>query len=170
MPFITLRPLFAETCPSERLAAEEAAAAKEREEQEKVATARRLREEERAKVQEEVRKRAEREAEAEARAAQRRTESLRGPPQPAKSQEGWRSRGAAAIPSRTAPPRAESPGPAPPAASGVYRPGMLQRQREAAGGPPARTASPVPPARNDDGFEPVPEKKVWKPKRFQGQA
>lgn len=166
-----VRPLFTETCPSERLAAEEAAAAKKREEQEKVAEARRLREEERAKVQEEARKRAEREAEAEARANQRRTESLRGPSQPAKSQDVWRRRDP--IPSRTAavstPPRAESPALAPPAASGTYRPGMFGRGREAAGGS-ARTASPVPPARNDDGFEPVPEKKVWKPRRLQGQA
>jgi translation initiation factor 3 subunit A len=46
---------------------------------------------------------------------------------------------------------------------------MFRREREAAGAP-ARTASPVPPARNDDGFEPVPEKKVWKPKRLQGKA
>lgn len=133
-------------------------------------------------------KRAKREAEAEAHAAQRRAEAPTSQTQPAKSsQDVWRRGAVPSIPSRGAtavPVRAESPGPAAAAPTGKYQPGAFgRRAREAAKDPnagPARTASPVPPVvrnpappepkKNDDGFEPVPEKKVWKPKRLQGQA
>ncbi|KAG2346067.1 hypothetical protein BDR05DRAFT_959635 [Suillus weaverae] len=184
---------------AERRAAEEEAEAKEREEKEKAAEARRKREEERVKIQEEARRRAEREAEAEARVAQRRAEQRNQPAShPSQPQGTWRSGGAPPAPTRattaiSTPPRAESPLPAAAPTTGTYRPGAFSR---AAGGwrdrqanlptaAPARTASsplptpltsrnappPLPePKRNDDGFETVQEKKVWKSRRVQGQA
>jgi translation initiation factor 3 subunit A len=79
------------------------------------------------------------------------------------------------------PPRSESPGPA------KYRPGALGgsggwRDREAkkVGGAVPATSRPASPAvaprqlakeeppKDDDGFQPVSEKKLWKPKRLQG--
>ncbi|KAG2356553.1 hypothetical protein BDR07DRAFT_1463967 [Suillus spraguei] len=184
---------------AERRAAEEEAEAREREEKEKAAEARRKREEERAKIQEEARKRAEREAEAEAHAAQRRAEQRNQlAAQPAQPQGTWRRGGAPSAPARvtaaiSTPPRVESPLPSAPAASatGTYRPpalggnagGWRERQAKLPAAAPARTASPAPPApltsrnapppeprRNDDGFETVQEKKVWKSRRVQGQA
>ncbi|KAG1772063.1 hypothetical protein EDD22DRAFT_861614 [Suillus occidentalis] len=180
---------------AERRAAEEEAEAKEREEKEKAAEARRKREEERAKTQEEARKRAEREAEAEAHAAQRRAEQRNQPTaQPAQPQGTWRRGGAPSAPTRatatiSTPPRAESPLPSAPVVSttGAYRPGAFgaaggwrDRQAKPPAAVPTRTASPAPltsrngpppePKRNDDGFETVQEKKVWKSRRVQGQA
>ncbi|KAH7925748.1 hypothetical protein BV22DRAFT_1033670 [Leucogyrophana mollusca] len=87
------------------------------------------------------------------------------------------------------PPRAESPAPAA-AAPAKYRPGALGgggggggwREREQAKKagvvPPPRSSSPAvgnPPAREepkkeDDGFQTVPEKKVWRPSRLQGRT
>ncbi|KAG1838289.1 hypothetical protein DFJ58DRAFT_814464 [Suillus subalutaceus] len=183
---------------AERHAAEEEAEAKEREEKEKAAEARRNREEERAKIQEEARKRAEREAEAEAHAAQRRAEQRnQAAAQPAQPQGTWRRGGAPPAPTRataavSTPPRVESPLPSAPApTTSAYRPGAFggaaggwrDRQAKAPAAAPARTASPAPPTpltsrnaplpeprKNDDGFETVQEKKVWKPRRLQGQA
>ncbi|KAH7908816.1 hypothetical protein BJ138DRAFT_1173994 [Hygrophoropsis aurantiaca] len=90
------------------------------------------------------------------------------------------------------PPRVESPAPAAAAAPAKYRPGALGgagggggwREREQlrkAGGaaaPPPRPSSPAvapapareEPKKEDDGFQTVSEKKVWRPSRLQGRT
>ncbi|KIJ67327.1 hypothetical protein HYDPIDRAFT_173905 [Hydnomerulius pinastri MD-312] len=178
---------------AEQRAEEEAEAARKREEEEKLAETRRAREAERAAAAEEARRKAQREAEAEERAAARRAHpNPASAPAAAATETGaWRRSGpapgtpsqrAAALPT---PPRAESPAPSPVAAAPAkYRApgaGGGWRQREAekgatggtspAGRSPAVTNAALPESKKDnDGFEPVPEKKVWRPRRLQGSA
>ncbi|KAH7886745.1 hypothetical protein F5I97DRAFT_1869912 [Phlebopus sp. FC_14] len=164
-----------------RRAEEEAAAVRKREEEERIAAARRQREAEREAAMEEAQRKAQREAAAEQRAQERRSQKT----VTASAQEGvWRaSRG---------PPtsRPESPAPTSTAISATgppkFRAGIVNanaswRQREAAKATgtrsPAQPASPavrntsLPESRKDeDGFETVPPKQVWKAKRLQGQV
>ncbi|KAI6127017.1 hypothetical protein F5141DRAFT_1193821 [Pisolithus sp. B1] len=159
---------------AELRAKEEAEAAKKREEEERLAAARRERELERQAALEEAKRKAQREQEAEERRAQ-----------PAPSNPP--------IPSRTTPPRAESPAPGAVAATPQkYRPGIAPtklRPGETGGAPggwrqremeraalgssrqtasPAANSAPLPGPKDEDGFEPVT--KVWRSRRLQGQT
>ncbi|KAF9236772.1 hypothetical protein BU15DRAFT_63697 [Melanogaster broomeanus] len=181
------------TPTTERQAELEAAAAKQREEEEQRTAQRRQRELERAVAAEEARKKAEREAEAEERAEARRRGLLRAEAPAAAPEAAWR-RPAPSAPLRgtaPTPPRTQSPAPSPASATGPprIRPGLgatagggggwRQRQADKEAGltPSARPQSPavshalLPETKKDaDGFEPVPEKKVWRPRRLQGQS
>lgn len=179
---------------AEEAAAAAAAEAAKREAEEKAAALRKEREEERAAAAEQARLRMQREEEAEKRREQRKAEERAAARNPVLTRASngdapaaWRrpspANVTASVPSRAAvtPPRSESPGPP------KYRPGALTgsggwRDREAkkSGGAVAalnsRPASPAvapkqlakeEPSKDDDGFQTVPEKKVWKPRRLQ---
>ncbi|KAF9220592.1 hypothetical protein BS17DRAFT_810522 [Gyrodon lividus] len=173
---------------AEQRAAEEAAAAKKREEEEQQVEQRRQREQERTAAAEEARRKAQLEEEAAERAKQRRAQPKAPPAAP---DAAWR-RGAPTAPSRgpavaPTPPRAESPAPSPASATGPlkFRVGVGAgagaggwRDRVAGKGAglppsarpesPAVTNAPLPEIKKDtEGFEPVPEKKVWRSKRVQ---
>ncbi|KAI0698023.1 hypothetical protein BC835DRAFT_1336515 [Cytidiella melzeri] len=163
--------------------------AKKREAEEKIAEERRLREAERAAVAEEVRLRRQREEEAEEHARQRAIErqaaARSAVPAPAArtvvKEDAWRRSGAAAP---ATPPRAPASLPSDPVpAVPKYRLGAAAaggwRAREAAKkeaeAPAAQISRPASPAvraplkeetpANDDGFQKVVPKGVWKPKR-----
>ncbi|KAF8452199.1 hypothetical protein L210DRAFT_3384394 [Boletus edulis BED1] len=162
------------TCEmAEQRAAEEAEAAKKRQDEEHIAEQRQQRELERAAALEEARKKAQREQEAEERARMR--SQARTTPA---AETGWRPRAPLQAPQRT-----QSPAPSPvPAtgqpkiggATGGWRERLAAKQagaHTAATSSPATTNVALPESRNNtDGFETVPEKKVWRPKRVQNQA
>lgn len=188
---VVLHIAFTERIATEELrAAEEAATraaeeAQKKEEEDKAAAIRRQREEERAAALEEARKRMQREEEAAQRARERKTQQAAPPRAP--PAEPWRRSTAAPSPRGDAatPPRAESPAPAA-AASNKYRPGALAKEggwrtrsaeKEAEGGA-ARPASPAPrlsakeptSAKEEDGFQTVEKKQVWRPSRGRGRG
>ncbi|PCH34580.1 hypothetical protein WOLCODRAFT_139453 [Wolfiporia cocos MD-104 SS10] len=178
----------------ERSAAEAAAEvaraeAKKLEEEEARAEARRKREEERAAAAEKARLQLQREEEAAAKAAARKQQAqVQAPASRPLAGEGvWRRSVVppAAAPA-AAPVRSESPAPVP-----KFRPGALQggggwRAREAArkeaeqaeqAGLPPRAASPAMKTpvkdeapKEDDGFQTVEKKGVWRPSRGRGRA
>ena len=182
----------------ERKEAEEAAARAEEERKKeeaeaKAAEARKQRDAERQAAMEQARVRAQREAEAEARAEARRTEQRereqrereQGPgvwrrserPNPPVAAPGTPNR----VPTSLPPARSESPAPAPKFRPGGNAASSGWRAREAAkatGTPadiPSRTASPAPPAPRDEppavdeeGFQRVPARGVWR--RGRGRA
>lgn len=171
---------------TEQRAAEEAEAARKRQEEERVAEQRRQRELERAAIAEEARKKAQREQEAEEH-ARLRSQAKTVPaavPRPTVEGGGWRARAAA---SGAVPARSESPAPSPvlgPPKIGTGG-GWRQREKEKAQGSPAVPAAvsarrvespvvthaPLPEVKKDaDGFETVPEKRVWRSKRVQNQS
>lgn len=176
----------------ERLAAEEADAraaeeAKKKEEEEKAAEIRRKREEERAAAIEEARMRMQREEEAAERARERKAQAAAAERAPAP--DAWRrsNAGAPARPAVTTPLRSESPAPTMPTSK--YRPGVLAKEggwrsrvaeKDADGAAsPVRPASPAarPPlaketlsAKDDDGFQKVEKKEVWRPSRGRGRG
>ncbi|KAF9013219.1 hypothetical protein BDQ17DRAFT_1343010 [Cyathus striatus] len=173
-----------------RVAEEEA-----KQKEEAAAETRKQRDAERAAAMEEARKKMQREEEAEARRKQLR-EQQKAPTAPATvpiGETAWRrsavprnSVPSTPIVASNTPPRAESPAPA---ATAKFRPGAVQggwRERlqakeaaSAAGGNAIpRSASPAPvsaPApkeelkKDDDGFQSVPSKNVWRPRRGRGQ-
>ncbi|KAI0086809.1 hypothetical protein BDY19DRAFT_958844 [Irpex rosettiformis] len=177
----------------ERLAEEEAAAAEatrlEEEEtkraaEEKAAEERRRRESERAAAAEQARLQRQREEEAEERAKQRAAErraATAAPPAPAaRREEAWRRPGAPQTPTRSPAPLPSEPA----AAAPKFRAGAVQggwrareaakKEAEAAGGQISRPESPAvrpppPPEKevtaDDDGFQKVAPKGVWKPRR-----
>ncbi|KAG9312588.1 hypothetical protein JVU11DRAFT_6985 [Chiua virens] len=167
---------------AEQRAAEEAEAAQKRQEEERLAEQRKQREAERAAAADEARKKAQREAEAEER-ARLRSQTKAAPTAVPRTEAGWRSRTQQAS---GGPARSESPAPSPVSATGPPKLGGAGgwRQREidkerSKMGPttPARVESPkmsgppLPESKKDaDGFEAVPEKKVWRPKRLQNQS
>ena len=179
----------------EEEAAVAAAEAAKREAEEKATALRKQREEERAAAAEQARLQMQREEEAEKRREQRKAEERAAARNPAVTRAAngdaptpWRrpspANTTAPTPIRTAvtPPRSESPGPT------KYRPGALSgpggwRERESkksSSGAPAPTSRPASPAvaprqlakeeprKDDDGFQPASEKKVWKPRRLGG--
>ncbi|KAF9005007.1 hypothetical protein BDQ17DRAFT_1353614 [Cyathus striatus] len=173
---------------AERRAKEEEARAKE----EAAAESRRQREAERAAALEEARRKMQREEEAEARRKQLREQKAAPVAAPAAAapagESAWRRsavRGSAPAPAST-PPRVESPGPG---AAAKFRPGAVQggwrdrlQAKEAAGNASPRSGSPAPaaaapaavqkekeePKKDDDGFQSVPAKGVWRPRRGRG--
>lgn len=176
----------------EALAAEEA---KKREEEEKAAALRKQREEERQKAMEQARLQRQREEEAEARRAARAAERKAQEQQAARPNgfsrateggDAWRRgaprdsvpstpiRASAALP----PARSESPAPTPRfGRGGAAGGGLSWREREAAkkaaeaagGSVPSRPETPVSkPREEEDGFQPVPAKNVWRPSRGRG--
>ncbi|KAF8431709.1 hypothetical protein L210DRAFT_3614485 [Boletus edulis BED1] len=150
---------------AEQRAAEEAEAAKKRQDEEHIAEQRQQRELERAAALEEARKKAQREQEAEERARMR--SQARTTPA---AETGWRRACAAA--GATA--YAKSGTPKIGGATGGWRERLAAKQagqHTAATSSPATTNVALPESRNNtDGFETVPEKKVWRPKRVQNQA
>lgn len=177
----------------DRLREEEEARQREAEEEkrkaEREAAARKeQREKERAETAERVRLQQKREEEAEARSKARRLESVRKPPA-AEEPQAWRR---VTTTVRDGPPsRSESPAPVAASATLKYRPGAAGggsggwRAREEAkavgsasngtvgkaGAGTPRSGSPVPHGRKedakkeDDGFQTVSSRGVWKPKR-----
>jgi translation initiation factor 3 subunit A len=167
----------------EEAAANAAAEAKRREEAEKTAALRKQREEERAAAAESARRQQEREAAAEARIAARAAERAKGVSatgsRVTNGEGAWRRSGAPSsntLPSTRrepvhTPPRAESPAP-------KFRPGATagwraREEAKAAAGrmSPSRTTSlstpnsgKEEPKKDDDGFQTVPKKEVWKPR------
>ena len=170
---------FTHACTTERRATEEAEEERKREEQEHLAEQRRKREEERAAIAEEARKKAQREQEAEERAKQRTQQAKRGlaPAATVAPEGGWRARAQVQARSQSPAPAAASPIAAtgPPrvagASGGGWRQRVAEKEKQAAAGassPATPTASLPPESKKDaDGFETVPEKKVWRPRRLQ---
>lgn len=170
---------------AEQRAAEEAEAMRKQQEEERLAEQRRQREQERAASLEEARKKAQREQDAEERARQRAQAKTGGPTVvPRTTTEGvWRSR---APPSGGAPARSESPAPSPVTAVGPPKIGTggnwrqrvaekekadREKQQSAGASSPAVTHAPLPEAKKDaEGFETVPEKKVWRSRRVLNQS
>ncbi|KII90374.1 hypothetical protein PLICRDRAFT_136599 [Plicaturopsis crispa FD-325 SS-3] len=170
-------------------AAEAEAEAKRQAEEEQKAALRKQREAERAEAAEKARLQQQREEEAMARRAAGKLAPKVAPAPAANGESAWRRSSPAATPASTtpstptrarmAPPtRPESPGAVP-----KFRPGMgagTWRQREQAkqaGAEISRSASPAvatpqasPPPADADGFQPAPEKKVWRPTRGRGRA
>jgi len=180
----------------ERLRREEEAAlaaaeAVKREAEAKAAATRKQREEERAAAAEAARLQMQREEEAEKRREQRKAEERAAARNPVASRvvngeapAAWRRPSTPSRAPAATPPRSESPTPRfrPTAAGGAGGGTWREREaRKAAGGvaatPSIRPASPAiaprpareEPPKDDDGFLPAPEKKVWKPKRLQGR-
>ncbi|EPQ53116.1 hypothetical protein GLOTRDRAFT_107210 [Gloeophyllum trabeum ATCC 11539] len=181
----------------ERKRAEEEA--KKKAEEEKRAEERRRREAERAEAAEKARLQQQREEEAERRLAERTAQRNRPPPAAAPAARAaetggvWRrSTPVSSVPptptrasaAGNVPSRPESPAPA----AGAYRPGALgkaggwrdrEKAKVATGGgadtpptpsTPMSRARDVPPAAEDDGFQPVEKRNVWRPSRGRGRG
>ena len=152
---------------------------------------RKQREEERAAAIEAARLQMQREEEAERHREQRKAEERAAARNPiaarSEATAAWRRPSTPSRAQAATPPRPESPTPIRfrgTGTGGVVGGGGTWREREArkaVGG--AAAGAPIPPAspvlhpkspreelpKDEDGFQPVQEKKVWKPKRLQGR-